>query len=242
MQRLVTDAYLLHSRPYKESSALLTIFSRSKGKITCMAKGLKKPKSRLSSARQLFKELTVEVSVPKKEEGLHQLISAELLLAVPLRPRLYTIELSLHYMNELIYILLPQSAHDEGIYELYQYIVEYIDEENSEHLMRRFEIQLLEALGYGVQFDVDDTGVEIDANKKYFIQPMMAPSVALTEKGKFVLGEPLQVIAKGPESWGVLELKVLKYIMRLNINAILNGRTLNSRKLFAEYLALNKVK
>ncbi|MDA8229327.1 MAG: DNA repair protein RecO [Desulfitobacterium hafniense] len=48
------DALVIRSREYGESDRLLTLFSREKGKLQSIAKGVRKPKSRQRAGSQLF--------------------------------------------------------------------------------------------------------------------------------------------------------------------------------------------
>ncbi len=243
MRTLVTRAYLLHSRVYQESSALLTLFTKEQGKITCIARGIKRPKSRLRSASKLFSEMAIEAKIPKKSDGLYPLISAELLLLESVETLPYITQLSLHYINELIYLLVQQAAADHELFHSYQHVMKNIAESNAEILIRQFEMQLLEALGYGVQLSHDSNGHDVELEAFYALVAMGAPFKILDDQMDNrdiykMSGKVMINIVKGVQCWGDAELKALKYLMRLNIQSALGGKVLQSRKLFREYLMI----
>ena len=47
-------AYVIHSRPYKETSLIVTFLTEKKGKISAVAKGAKRKNSRLSGISRRF--------------------------------------------------------------------------------------------------------------------------------------------------------------------------------------------
>ena len=51
---LTTPAVILRAMDYKEADQLLTVYTRTKGKITVLAKGIKKNASKLRGILQLF--------------------------------------------------------------------------------------------------------------------------------------------------------------------------------------------
>ena len=50
-RRLVESepAYILHAKPYRETSQLLDVFTRDHGRIGLVANGARRPKSRLNT-------------------------------------------------------------------------------------------------------------------------------------------------------------------------------------------------
>ena len=53
-------AYVIHSRPYKETSLIVTFLTEKKGKITAVAKGAKRKNSRLSGNLEPFQCLNID--------------------------------------------------------------------------------------------------------------------------------------------------------------------------------------
>src|SRR6185312_9680932 len=52
-------AFVLHGYPYKETSLIIEVFSRDHGRVALIAKGAKRPHSRLRSVLQTFQPLSV---------------------------------------------------------------------------------------------------------------------------------------------------------------------------------------
>ena len=52
-------AYVIHQRPYRDTSAIVEIFSEAHGRHALVAKGLKRPKSRLKGLIQPFQPLLI---------------------------------------------------------------------------------------------------------------------------------------------------------------------------------------
>ena len=53
-------AYVIHSRPYKETSLIVTFITEKKGKISAVAKGAKRKNSRLSGNLEPFQCLNID--------------------------------------------------------------------------------------------------------------------------------------------------------------------------------------
>lgn len=48
------EGIVIRTRPYGETNKIVTLFTKEAGKITCMARGAKKPASRLAAITQPF--------------------------------------------------------------------------------------------------------------------------------------------------------------------------------------------
>ena len=56
------SCFVLHSRPYRETSLLLDIFSESQGRLTLLAKGVRSKRSMLKGVLQPFTPLLMKWS------------------------------------------------------------------------------------------------------------------------------------------------------------------------------------
>src|SRR5438045_121865 len=54
--------FVLHSYPYKETSLIIDLFSREHGRVPLVAKGAKRPHSKLRGVLQTFQPLSVNWS------------------------------------------------------------------------------------------------------------------------------------------------------------------------------------
>jgi DNA repair protein RecO (recombination protein O) len=74
---------VLRLRPFLEYDSIVTLFTEESGKKTVLAKGLRRPISRLSGIIQPFSTISFECSVPRTESSFAKLKSAELSLQPP---------------------------------------------------------------------------------------------------------------------------------------------------------------
>lgn len=217
-------AFLLHLRPYRETSALLELFTRDYGRMTAIARGVRTSRSHLKSLLQPFSPLLI--SWQGKSE-LMTLVSAEP-NGVPFQLRGNCL-LSGFYLNELLLRLLQKQDSHPELYTVYhQTLVELQAQTQPERTLRRFEKKLLEELGYGLQD-------KYEAAHFYRYVP---------EEGFVVWeGEAVGVdIFSGKSLLALLQdtfadetsLQDAKRLMRLIISHLLGGKPLASRKLFIE--------
>ena len=138
--------FVLHQRPYKNTSLIIDVLSRDFGRTSLVAKGVKQAKSPLRSVLHTFQPLSLSWV---RRSDLGTLTTAEFLgSAVSLeRDRLY----AGLYLNELLVRLLVQ--HDP-VQEIFAYYDETLSKlqtcESVEINLRLFEKQLLQVLGYEI--------------------------------------------------------------------------------------------
>ncbi len=221
-------AYILHSRPFRDTSVIIECFTRDFGRLSLLAKGGRSAKSALRSVLQPF--VPVLVSWQGKSE-LKTLTGAEI---EHYQARLQGVRLfSGLYINEVLLRLLPvQDAHPE-ILDLYRVTLEGLSiiSVELEPILRQFEFSLLDSLGYGVDFFCDHQGLplRIDGYYRYW-----------TEQG-FVLtqaddpmsfhGGSLLAIGRGDFS-DATYLRVAKQLSRIALLPHLGNKPLQSRALF----------
>ena len=145
-------AYVIHSRPYKETSLIVTFLTENKGKITAVAKGAKRKNSRLSGNLEPFQCLNIDY---RGKSDLKSLILAE-----PCEvfedffgsENLY----SAFYINELINYLIAQSDESIEIFDVYKDCISNLKKNNLvEEVLRNFELNILSILGYEINFQSD---------------------------------------------------------------------------------------
>jgi DNA repair protein RecO (recombination protein O) len=151
-------AYVLHHRPYRDTSRILELFTRDYGRVSVFARGARsarKAGTALTSILQPFNRLLVSWS-GRGEAG--QLTAAEFDGTVSSLPpdRL----VSGFYLNELLLKLFARHDGHPDVFSLYGATLEAlkVDAEGVRPL-RLFEKRLLDALGYGLALARE---VEID--------------------------------------------------------------------------------
>jgi len=84
MSRTETDrGTILRLRPFSEYDTIVTVFTEKYGKKTLLAKGLRRPKSRISGIIQPFSTISFECSVPRTENGFAKLTRVDLICPPP---------------------------------------------------------------------------------------------------------------------------------------------------------------
>lgn len=138
--------FVLHSYPYKETSLIIDLLSRDYGRIALVAKGAKRPHSKLRGVLQTFQPLSLNW-IGKAE--VRTLTAAEWLGG--LLPLEKSALLCGFYLNELLIKLL---ARDDPHPELFDHYVRTLNQlahgEAAPIVLRQFERALLKATGVAV--------------------------------------------------------------------------------------------
>jgi DNA repair protein RecO (recombination protein O) len=156
-------AYVLHSVPYKETSLVVELFCKEHGRMPVVAKGAKRPHSALRAVLVSFQPLTVRFSGKSEVKTLTQ---AEWMggLMAPDGKALF----AAYYLNELLMRgLTRDDAHPE-LFDLYQNtLLGLAAQEDMNVCIRRFEVGLLQACGYGLDWACDAKGEAIEPSLEY---------------------------------------------------------------------------
>ena len=169
MQSNIQEAFVIHSRPYKETSLIVTFLCKCAGKISAVAKGAKRKKSKFSGHLEPFQLLDIDFRGKSELKTLYLAETIEPYKDFTGRENLY----SAFYINELMNFLLVQSDESEELFELYRDCIEDLKvKEDVEPILRNFELDTLANLGYQIDFFNDlDSGKEIDTKKNYKYSP-----------------------------------------------------------------------
>ncbi|HEV8333598.1 MAG TPA: DNA repair protein RecO [Steroidobacteraceae bacterium] len=160
-------AYVLHHRPYRDTSRILELFTRDYGRVSVFARGARgarKAGAALASILQPFNRVLVSWS-GKGEAG--QLTAAEFDGAMSALPpdRL----VSAFYLNELLLKLFARHDSHPDVFVLYDATLGSLKTDaDGVRALRLFEKRLLDALGYGLALERDcDLGRPLDARYAY---------------------------------------------------------------------------
>ena len=147
---LSTAALVLRAQDHKEADQLLTVYTKAKGKMTVLAKGVKKNSSKLRGGLQLFGQTALTLAMGK---GMPVVINAESMDIFPaIRADLTRISYA-GYCAELLDRLLVSDEYDEAIFRLIlqsMNLLSYIDPWIA---AKTLEIRLLDALGSAPNLD-----------------------------------------------------------------------------------------
>ena len=230
-------AYVLHQRPYRDTSRLLEIFSQEHGRIGLVARGVRSGKSRLGDQLQPFAPLLLSWSGQGELPTLTGVEPAG--IAVTLGPQSL---LSGFYLNELLMRLLHRGDAHPVLFAAYAVALTELAEARQEDALRRFERILLQEIGYGLILDADVvSGEPIQDAVLYRYQPDQGPVRAGpgAAAGIPIHGRTLRAIAADdyPDAQTRWEARQL---MRAALAVHLGERPLQSRELFRQQQAVSQ--
>jgi DNA repair protein RecO (recombination protein O) len=225
-------AYVMHSRPYRDSSALLDVFTAEYGRVSLVARGTRRPSRRGSGAALLQPFIPLLLSFSGRSE-LKTLVATESAQGVfVLRgERMF----SGMYMNELLVRLLHRhdahpvlfSAYDQALKALAGSAV-------VDTVLRRFEFSLLAELGYNFALEVDGaSGQAVHPTHWYRYDPgygLVATGAVIDRHTTAYSGSDLLAMASG-EFAGPARLAA-KRLLREALAVHLGDNPLRSRELF----------
>jgi DNA repair protein RecO (recombination protein O) len=218
-------AFILHARPYRETSMLAECLTRDHGRIGVVARGVRREGARTQRA-QLEPFQRVELDLLMKGE-LATLRSAEPSGAV-LR---LTGDAGLAglYLNELVVRLTGRQDANPELFAAYDGTLQRMASgEPLAWTLRRFERDMLDALGYGLQLDIDAIdGSPVDPSLVYFYDPESGVLPGRMGDQRAIRGADLLALAADtpPDTAG---LSSLRRMMRQVITFHLGGGELKA--------------
>lgn len=223
--------FILHHRPFRESSQILDIVTRDHGKIAVVARGSRGSKSRLAGVLRPF--LPLRVSWVAKTD-LGTLTGAE--AAGPPAGMTGDALLSAYYVNELLLHFLHCFDPQPEIFALYEEIINALARtSNVAASLRSFELRFLSLLGYAVNLaQVSGSDQPLDPQGNYEYRMEHGPVAVERAEGALVFpGSVLLAIAEQrfeePEV-----LPAANRLLREIIAFHLGGKELKSRKVLME--------
>jgi len=211
-------AFVLHARPWRETSLLVEVLTEQYGRIGVLARGVSSPRSQaLRAALQPLQWIRL-TAVQRGE--LAQLRGAEALDAAP---RLTgQAMLAGFYINELLMRLAPRQDPLPELYDHYAQVRARLrDGEPLAWTLRRFERDLLEDLGFGFDLLHGNDEEPVDPAARYELDPQEDQRRA-TATGSALLALAADELP-GPEDLGSL-----RRPMRAVLMHHLGGRGLKS--------------
>jgi len=231
--------FILHTIPYRETSLLVDIFTLNHGRLRCVAKGFRKPNKK-GIAKTLFPYSEHHFQWQGRGE-LKTLTQAD-----PIQAPVFLKQESLFvglYINELLYKLLHQNDPHQSLYEFYrQLMTQQSTSEIQQPVLRRFEMLLLEELGYGLVLDSEaETGQAVSSEHLYYYIPDQGLKLIQDQTADNLhafSGADIMALCQGQlEQQSVL--RAAKKLTRQVIDFYLGGKELNSRELYRQHLLNN---
>lgn len=218
------QGFILHRRPWRETSLWFEIFTRDLGKIALLAKRGRRAKGK-TGLLQPFQQLLI---CWRGRGELGTLTAAE-----ALQPAWALTGAALScgfYLNELLYRLLKRHDPHPKLYAEYlKALSELSQAYDLEGCLRRFEVHFLGEIGYGLILDHEvEYGAAIDPASRYRYDPERGP--ALDDQG-WLHGQTLLALQQGRLESPLVR-REAKRLLRQLIDYRLEGRMLESRMLF----------
>ena len=231
--------FILHTIPYRETSLLVDIFTLNHGRLRCVAKGFRKPNKK-GISKTLFPYSEHHFQWQGRGE-LKTLTQAD-----PIQAPVFLKQESLFvglYINELLYKLLHQNDPHQSLYEFYRQLMTQLStSETQQPVLRRFEMLLLEELGYGLVLDAEaETGQAVSSEHLYYYIPDQGLKLIQDQTADNLhafSGADIMALCQGQlEQQSVL--RAAKKLTRQVIDFYLDGKELNSRELYRQHLLNN---
>lgn len=227
-------AYVLHARPFSETSLLVDFFTKQHGRLMLLAKGARASRARGRSRGVLLPFKPLLASWAGKGQlptltSVEQREPAADMTGPPLA--------SGFYMNELLLRLLHRHDSHEALFEQYHLAIRQLAKaQPPRRVLRIFEKKLLEHIGFGVVLDHDVETMEPISTKRHYHYVLEKGPVCAAPLGGYALtisGSTLCALREEhfPSD---TELREAQHLTRTLIERQLNGRALRSRRVIIE--------
>lgn len=239
---LLQPGYVLHRRPYRDSSLLLDVFTPEFGRVGLVARGARQAKSRSQALLQSFHPLLVSWSGNGELANLNAVESAAAAHWLT-GPAL----MSGLYLNELLARLLHRFDPHPELYSSYETALAALVRASQdragvalEPVLRIFEKRLLAELGYGLVLEYEaDTGRPVEAGQVYAYHLGEGPvrwsdEAAAQANALLIRGAGLLDLAR-EDLADAGSLREAKRLMRAALAAHLGNKPLASRRLFTRH-------
>mgnify|MGYP001820851742 CR=1 FL=1 len=234
-------AFLLHARPFRETSLILEIFTRQYGRVGLLARGVRNPKSRKRALVMPFQPLLLGWS------GKGELpLLTELEATGSARELIAEKRYAAFYLNELLLRLLHRHDAHVSLFDFYSRILDELYRDVPvQNVLRRFEKELLSQTGYGLILHHEaESSRPVDAQRNYRYLAELGPMAVsenvqdyhFAEQGISIRGKSLLDFYH--DDFDDKEsLKECRRLIRYLLDRQLSGKPLHSRQVFHQVLS-----
>lgn len=227
--------YVLHSTWYKETSLIVDLFTRDHGRIALVAKGAKRPHSKLRGVLHTFQPLSVGWS---GKSELRTLTAAEWVGG--LLPLEKSALLCGFYLNELLLKLLAREDPHPALFDHYTATLHELSQTDAVPIaLRKFELALLKETGVGGDLAICSmTGRDVVPATEYVVDPERGPRPArVSDVWPRVSGQTLLDMAREDYGGAATQMQS-KFLMRFLLAHHLGGAQVKTRQILIDLMQL----
>ena len=230
MRNEVLHGYLIHHRKYRERSHIVHLFTQEYGRVDGILRQMPPPQ---------YQPIRLQASGKSELKNFTK-------LEIVNQPIFFFGDafFSGFYLNEILLRLCPLEVQMEQSFAQYAHTLTQLQQlaqqadpnQFLKQILRQFEHELLEDLGYALDFSTDANQLEIQASLNYIFQlnegfiPTAQASRA-TLNGQQILS--MCQYEKGRD-FGLEQLQLLTKLYRQMISSLLGDRPLKSRQLWIQ--------
>ena len=227
--------FVLHTSYYKETSLIVDLFTREHGRVALVAKGAKRPHSRLRGILHSFQPLSVGWS---GKSELRTLTAAE--WTGGMQPLERSALLCGFYLNELLLKLIAREDPHPGLFDRYNKTLhELVRSESVPIALRKFELALLKETGVCGDLSTCITnGRIVDSDIDYVVDPERGARPAhISDVWPRVSGKTLLDMTH--EDYADAETRAQsKFLMRFLLAHHLGGAQIKTRQILIDLAQL----
>lgn len=146
------EAFVLKRMPFRETSLLVTLFTREAGKIKTLAKGVRKPPKATTGSFEPLTRLSI-VYYEKLKSEIHLLSKADILETnARIRDRLDGFSYG-SYLAELVDALMVSTDPHPEVFDLFGCALQYFQPGMAVRAAHVFQVKLLELIGWLPEFN-----------------------------------------------------------------------------------------
>lgn len=222
-------AYVLHLKPWRDTSILMDVFCRDRGRLRVAARGIKgKKRSPLAGTLQAFVPLQIQLN---QRRDFFYLVDADTL--APAWPLPADSGLCALYCNELLLRLLPEQDGHEALFDSYEHCLQQLgqhagNDARSANVLRVFEWALLTELGYGIALGYDENGAPLQPGQRYQVHTERGISINNLDSGSYLADD---LLAFADHNWQHQPAEA-KRLLRALLAAHLGPEPLHTRELW----------
>ena len=221
----LTPGYILHHRPWRDTSRILEVLTREHGRLTLFARAVRGPAARLAPVLQPFWPLLLSWSGRGEAPQLTHAERADNSGALPA-----TSVMAAFYLNELLLKLTTRHDPLPALFDHYHAALGQLRAGAAlEPALRVFEKRLLELVGFGLELETEAlSGVPLAAERYYRFRPSQGLVLAQVDDAGALAGASLIGLREERFS-GARALEDARRLLHAALAACLEGRPLATR-------------